>query len=327
MDYRRRAEVVRSMPIRMWIESSSFCNLACPMCPNSRMPADRKGLMDVDLFRKIVDEARDFASDVNLHHRGEPFMNPALFDMIAYARGAGLNARFHSNGSLMNEERAGRLLDAGPDLVSFSVDGFEKASYERIRVNARFETTVENIVRLVEMRRRRGLKKPYVVVEKIRFRSPDPAENRDRVRALWRRFLDAGVNEVIEKEEYTWAEESAPEAARQRRFAVCTFPWYAMVICADGTVTPCPQDFWAAMNMGNLSRQSIREVWNGEAYRRLRRDFRTDINRLALCRKCDRLHRRTVAGVPFQYMITFLVDQLVGYNRMRKWLGTSERNV
>ncbi len=32
------------------------------------------------------------------------------------------------------------------------------------------------------------------------------------------------------------------------------------------------------------------------------------VDSLALCRKCDRLCRNTVAGVPFQYMITFMID-------------------
>jgi radical SAM protein with 4Fe4S-binding SPASM domain len=132
---------------------------------------------------------------------------------------------------------------------------------------------------------------------------------------------------VIEKEEYVWAEESAPEIAGPRRCAACTFPWYAMVICADGRVTPCPQDFWAKMAMGNVKSATLAEVWNGEAYRDLRRRFRSDLDSLPLCRKCDRLQRKTVGGVPLQYLATFLVDQFVGYNRrLRRFVGTSERN-
>lgn len=326
VDYRRRSETVHTMPIRMWVESTSRCNLRCPMCPNKDMPASDKTHMELALFQKIVDEAKAWINDIYLHHRGEPFLNPALFDMIAYARAAGVKTRFHTNGAVMDETRAAKLLDAQPNLVSFSVDGFDDVTYEKIRVGARFEQTVENIVRLAEMRRERGLKRPYIVVEKIAFRSPEPTESPERIEALRRRFLDAGVDEVIEKEEYTWAEEDAPEQAGPRTCSICTFPWYAMVICSDGTVTPCPQDFWACMKMGNAAESSLREIWNGEAYRKLRRSFTQDLDSLTLCRKCDRLYRKTVGGVPFQYMITFLVDQLVGYNRLRKWLGTSERN-
>jgi hypothetical protein len=33
-----------------------------------------------------------------------------------------------------------------------------------------------------------------------------------------------------------------------------------------------------------------------------------------------------VGGLPLQYMMTFLVDHLAGYGRVRRVLGTAERN-
>jgi len=327
MDYRRRAEVVQMPPIRLWVETSSICNLRCPMCPNQRMPAAQKGLMDLELFNKIVSEARGFVRDMYLHHRGEPLLNPALFEMIHAAKQAGISTRFHTNGTLLTAQKAEQLVAAEPDLVSFSIDGFEKGAYERIRVGANFEQVIENVVRLARLRDAQRLSRPYIVVERIKFRNPDMAENKQAVADLTRQFLEAGVNEVIEKQEYTWAEETAPEPGGQPRYTVCTFPWYAMVICADGTVTPCPQDFWAKMNMGNVRTAGLLEIWNGAAYQKLRRDFRTNIQALPLCRKCDRLQRKTVGGVPWQYLITFLVDQFVGYHRRwRRLVGTAERN-
>ncbi len=86
--------------------------------------------------------------------------------------------------------------------------------------------------------------------------------------ALKHRFLNAGVDEVLEKEEYTWATEDAPEPTEPPTSSCCTFPWYAMVICADGTVTPCPQDFGAKMVMGNVKEASLATIWNGPARRR-----------------------------------------------------------
>lgn len=326
LEYRLRREKLRGMPLRLWIETAASCNLRCVMCPNRDMPAARKGLMDFGLFRKIIDECAEFTGDVYLHHRGEPLMNPALFDMIKYARTAGLKTRFHSNGALLNDERIHKLLDAGPDMVSFSVDGFAKDSYERIRQGANFEQTVGGIARLAEQRRNMKLARPYLIIEKIRFNNPEFNAVTPETEQTRARFTAAGVDEIIEKQEYTWAEESAPECRQPRGIKACTFPWYAMVICWDGTVTPCPQDFYAVMNMGNAGEKSLREIWNDTPYRELRRKFKTDLQSLSLCRKCDRLCRPTIAGVPLQYMITFLTDQLVGYSRWRKILGAQERN-
>ena len=324
--YRRRREVVPIMPIRLWIESSSGCNLQCVMCPNKAMHGSAKGMMRFDLFRKIIDEVKGSVHDIYLHHRGEPFLNPALFDMIAYARAAGINTRFHTNGCLMDEGKARRLLDASPDLVSFSVDGFEKTAYEAVRAGADFETTMANILRLLELRRTSGRRRPYVVVERIRFKQPPPGETPATIEALTRRLLDAGLDEVIVKEEYAWAQPDAPASNGPRCYTRCTFPWYAMVICWDGSVTPCPQDFYAVLKMGDARTSSLREIWNGPSYRDHRRRLNSDIESLSLCRNCDRLRRKTVGGVPLQYMATFLTDHLVGYNRLRRMLGTAERN-
>lgn len=324
--YRRRQAVLHHLPLRLWIETASCCNLRCVMCPNKDVAAADKGLMPLELFQKIIDQARHFVLDVNLHHRGEPLMNPALFDMIRYANAAKLKVRFHTNGALLDEVKARRLLEAGPTLVSFSFDGFTKETYERVRVGATFEKTRDNILRLVALRRKGARKKPYVVIEKIRFRNRATESDSAAVQALHRQFLEAGVDEIIEKEEYVWAESGAPEVAKKRTCTVCTFPWYAMVICADGTVTPCPQDFHAVLKLGNAREMSLKEIWNGPAYRQLRRQFATDIESLTLCRKCDRLRRKTAGGVPLQYLATFLTDQLFSYGRLRKWLGTHERN-
>ena len=152
--------------------------------------------MEPALFKKIVDEAKSFINDMYIHHRGEPLLNPALFELIAYAHEAGIHVRFHSNGALLTSDKAESLLNASPDLVSFSIDGFTAEPYERIRVGAKFDETVKNIIRLAEMRRARGLKKPYLVVEKIRFRNPDPSENPAAVAKLKNRFLAAGVDEA-----------------------------------------------------------------------------------------------------------------------------------
>lgn len=328
LDYRRGRDTVSALPIRMWIESTARCNLRCEMCPNKDMPGADKGHMSLDLFKRILDQAAPHVHDIYLHHRGEPLLNPALYDMIRYANAKGVPTRFHSNGCLLDAEKAEKLLDAGPSLVSFSIDGFEKETYEKVRVGGTFEKTLENVFHFLARRRARGLRKPYVVIEKILFANrAETPETRAKIDALTRRFREAGADEVVEKAEYEWAEERLPESAcAGRTMSKCTFPWYAMVVLWNGKVTPCPQDFWGKIELGDLTVTPLRAIWNGEPYRALRRAYGKDIETLPLCRKCDRLKRKTVGGLPLQYMITFLTDHLVGYNAFRRWLGTAERN-
>ena len=282
--------------------------------------------MSFDVFKKIIDEAKDFVNDVYLHHRGEPLLNPDLFRMIRYAKEAGLDVRFHTNVGLLDKEKQEQLIEAAPHLVSISFDGFQKDVYEKIRVGAHFEQTVENIKGLLDLKKKRKAKSPYIVIEKIDFPKYEQEINQNQVKQLTEEFKRRGLDELIAKKEYEWVTPDAPELSTERTYSVCTFPWYAMVICFDGTVTPCPQDYMAGMNMGNVNTKSIRKIWNDEPYAKLRHALVNDINALPLCSKCDRLCRKQVSGVPFQYLLTFLADHFAGYGMVRKIIGTFERN-
>ena len=107
---------------------------------------------------------------------------------------------------------------------------------------------------------------------------------------------------------------------------VCTFPWYAMVILADGAVTPCPQDYTGWMRLGHAGQKPLATIWNDRPYQELRRALAENIGSLPLCVNCDRLNRNQAGGVPFQYMIPFLLDMFAGYGHLRRRVGSFERN-
>ena len=57
------------------------------------------------------------------------------------------------------------LIEAGLDLISFSFDGYNKKSYESIRVKANFDKTLANIERLFELKKELKSKTPKTVME------------------------------------------------------------------------------------------------------------------------------------------------------------------
>lgn len=52
----------------------------------------------------------------------------------------------------------------------------------------------------------------------------------------------------------------------------CLIGWYSLVIRSDGLVAPCC--IFQATPMGNVFRQSVDEIWNGERYQRFRSELR-----------------------------------------------------
>jgi radical SAM protein with 4Fe4S-binding SPASM domain len=304
--YKRRRTRLGYMPVRLWVEPTSFCNLACVMCPNKDLPREKKGYMDFELFRKIVDEAREWAFDVHLMHRGESLLHPDFFRMVTYAKEAGLVTRFHTNGTLLDEDKSRRLIGSGLDQFAFSFDGFDKESYEKIRVKGDFDRTVANIVRFLEIKKELGSRKPATVLELIYFPEVfDRIGPRSRKEFL-ARFKGLPLDEVKVKKMHNWAGETG-RPQRRRRYSPCTFLWQALVVFWDGSVLPCPQDFFGCAVLGNVRDSSLAEIWNGEPMIALRRKILArDFEGLPTCAECDRPWRPQILGVPTEYLGRFL---------------------
>lgn len=167
--YKRRSVKLPYGPLRLWVEPTSFCNLKCPMCTSKDLPEGKIGYMDWGLYKKIIDEAKDFVYDINLFMGGESLFHKNLPEMIAYAKTNGIGTRLSTNATVLTKEKRDALLDAGLDFIIFSFDGYEREVYEKIRVNANFEKTLGNIKAFLEEKKRRGGRKPYVVFQMIDF--------------------------------------------------------------------------------------------------------------------------------------------------------------
>ena len=326
-DYQRRKIKCSRLPTRVWIESTDMCNLKCIMCLNKSVPVEKKGFMDLELYKKIIDEISGYAHDICLSHRGEPLMHPDIFTMIKYAKKRKLYVVLHTNGTLLTEEKTRNLLESGLDLISFSFDGYDKETYDKIRVNANFDETLNNIANLLRMKREMKKKSPYTILEEIEF--PEYAEEMEQAkRKKFQMKLDSmHLDEFIIKKPHNWGGEYTLKIEKKNsgKYLPCTFPWYASVILWDGTVVPCPQDFFGSYQVGNVSNNTLSELWNNDKMIFLRKKLvNNDIRDLKSCANCDRLHRRTILGIPTQYLIPFLLNNIKN-NAVRKIIKSHER--
>ncbi len=317
--YKSRQTALPYLPIRLWIESTNSCNLKCEVCPNATDTTSVRGNMDMDLYRKIISEISGKANDINLSHRGEPLYHPDLEEMIALARENGLATRIHTNATMLDKDRSRSLLASRPDLVSFSFDGFDKGSYEAVRVGAVYEETLANIRGFLTEKRRLGIRYPYTVIQIIEPWDVSD-EYRSRLEKFGREIQQDGLDKFYIKRPHNWAGNAPGEIPLTNDFLPCTFLYYSMTILWDGTVCPCPQDWYGSMPLGNLNHQTVAEVWNGEpmaAHRK--RMHRQDLNGL-LCENCDRVYRKNFCGIPTENVKAFLGETLAGYSLVSRFI-------
>jgi hypothetical protein len=147
--------------VQIHLEPTNGCNLKCVTCNNDHTQRD-KGMMDMELARKIIDEAWDemgASGKLGLFIRGESVMHAKLPDMIRYAQDKGFTKILLStNIMLLNPERARRILEAGISELRLSVDAVDAETFETTRARARFDVIVNNLEELNRLRTELGSK-------------------------------------------------------------------------------------------------------------------------------------------------------------------------
>lgn len=298
-----RKDTVDYQPYRLWVEPTAVCNLKCQYCPNNDLAKrESLGFMEFGLFKKVIDEACEWVHDINVHHRGESLLHPRFFDMVNYAGERGVYTKLHTNATKMDEEIARTILDSSLDLLSFSFDGFDKLTYERYRRPAKFESTLENILRFLRMKRERGQTGPITVLEVIRFPDSKVAFSEEKKREFEMIFEGLPLDRLIVKRAHNWAgNTSIDEGIYTADFVPCTFLWHSLVVMWDGRVGPCPHDFMGEIILGDASKQTLEEIFNTPIMKRLRRQMVDGkLEEWLPCNRCDTVKREAVMGLPTQ---------------------------
>lgn len=274
------------MPAIYVIEPTNDCNVDCIMCPNRYYRS--KGYMDFGLFRRIVDQIADSAGAVMLYFVGEPLLHRQLVDMIEYCR-CNSEARLilSTNATILDEALSQALIASGLDDLILCIDGNTAQTYSRIRRRADFETVVRNAVRFLELKK--GLPKPTCIVQLIRMHL-----NRAEIEAFRNRWSQYEC-EVLVTWLDTWANQFpglclltdslCPNRSKPR--VACADLWFKMIVNWRGEVVICCHDWTPKIVLGDLNRETVREVWNGDAIRNPRRiHLIGQFERVDFCKEC-----------------------------------------
>lgn len=143
-------------PLRLlfW-ETTAACNLACVHC--RRLDVSHQLSHDdlsTEQARAMIRSLPQMGRPIVVFSGGEPLMRPDLFELAACAADADLPIALATNGTIMDEPIAGRIVDVGFRRVSMSFDGPDAAIHDRFRgIDGAFEATRRGF----ETLRRRGM--------------------------------------------------------------------------------------------------------------------------------------------------------------------------
>ena len=275
-------------PVYYGVEITRQCNLACVMCPNSRISPENKGHMDIGLFHRIIDQISPFAEIIKLHWIGEPLMHPQISQMIRYARSATDNKLFLStNASLLYGKLAKDIRTSGIDKIIISLDSSNPDSYGNIRKGGDFIKVVQNVEEFIKDVRTYG--GPLCEIKMIKM--PENEDEVDNFRKRWDKF-DCVVVSIMWL--CTWAGQ-IPELSRLPRYLcpydpssrqACSDLWFKLQVDWRGKVALCCFDWLGSVELGDLSVMSLADVWQGKRIQ-IERKKQLEHNFSGICTTCN----------------------------------------
>ena len=210
---------VGPLPNRLYVECTAACNISCfqACCaPETGITKTRQaGMLDFDLFTRVIDEAGPSLVRVDFFNYGEAFLHKRAVEMCEYIKTKFPHIYLYTstNGGALNDERARRLVHSGIDEVTFSIDGASQAAYEKYRQRGKFDLVTANLRAMADEKAKHGRDVPQINWRYILFKWNDSDEEMERARRLAQEF---GADRL------TWEITDHPEDSFSRRFAAGT---------------------------------------------------------------------------------------------------------
>jgi len=113
-------------------ETTAACNLSCKHCRRLELDATRDELTTAEA-KAMIDGIAQMGKPILVFSGGEPLMRPDLWELLAYAKAAGLTLALATNGTTVDEVVAERIAGAGVARVSISLDGADAATHDAFR--------------------------------------------------------------------------------------------------------------------------------------------------------------------------------------------------
>jgi radical SAM protein with 4Fe4S-binding SPASM domain len=289
------------LPVALAIEPTTSCNLRCPECPSGLRSFTRPtGMLDVVMFDKTISELKDALLYLTFYFQGEPFLHKDFLKMVKSATQKKIYTSTSTNAHYLTPENAEATVQSGIDRVIISLDGTTQETYEQYRIGGNLEKVIEGTKNLIAAKKALKSSTPHVIFQ---FLVVKPNEHQIQDAKALSKSL--GVDEIRFKtaQIYDYEDGSAliPENEKYARYKKtasgkfeiknkllnhCWKMWHSAVITWDGLVVPCCFDKDAEYRMGNVSKQSFREVWSSEKYLSFRKQLIGSRKNIEMCKNC-----------------------------------------
>lgn len=301
-----REDLSKSIPLKtpwvIFVDPSDMCNFNCRFCPTGNLKLMKEvgrplKLMNWNVYKKIIDDICQFDKPIKvlrLYKDGEPLMNPLFSAMVNYAKSSGCCERVDTttNASLLSKKLNLEIINAGLDRINISVEGINTYQYKDFsNYCINFNKFVENIKHFYKNRKQCEMiikipgdyltKKEKESFFKI-FGNICDGISIEHTMNCWNNFKMKGMKQNEEVGIYGQSIE---------KIDVCPYVFYSISINSDGTVSLCFLDWNRKFIIGDITKESLENIWNGERLNNIRINFLKQKDKFfsSICSNCSQL--------------------------------------
>jgi heme b synthase len=117
-------------------EVTRSCNLNCVHCRAAANCGPYEGELSTEKCFHLIDEIAAFSKPVIILTGGEPLLRPDIFEITSYGTKKGLRMVMATNGTLVDELTAKKMVASGIQRVSISIDGKDAKSHDEFRAES-----------------------------------------------------------------------------------------------------------------------------------------------------------------------------------------------
>ena len=268
-----------------YIETTGKCNYFCPICVSKTRSCN----LNMKEFQLIIDNNLDllYKKAIWLDFNGEPLMDPNFFAKVKYMHSKGINTRFSTNGSLLNEENRKKILDAEISYIVVSVGTLNKELYKKIRGIDNLSNVLNNLIELKKSIDKMNSKTELQAV------MIDTCEGENKKEEFIQYFHKLGINVAIHS--FTNRSKNVKldvgpknKKTNQYKRGICKGLKSNLIILSNCEVITCCCDYMAQNSLGNLRDYdySVRELMKNGRLEQIISDLEKHKYRGA-CKNCS----------------------------------------
>ena len=290
-----------ALPIALAFEPTTACNLRCPECPSGLRSFTRPtGHLNVALFEKTILELKDTLLYLTFYFQGEPYLHKDFLSMVQYASKHNIYTATSTNAHFLNYETAIETVASGLDRLIISIDGSTQETYQQYRIGGNVDKVIEGTKNIIKAKKDLNSATPHVIFQ---FLVVKPNEH--QINDVKKLAKSLGVDELRFKTAQIYDYENGnpliPSLKKYSRYELqkngqysiknklinhCWKMWHSCVITWDGMVVPCCFDKDAAYRIGNLTKETFKEIWNSASYLKFRKTLISSRKKIEMCKNC-----------------------------------------